>query len=947
MSRNKSLTPVLSILALLALSLSPSLAKAMPDEKEPGSACEIPLSARVARKVLMPMVKGALSLRYDVELKGAEPFLGKKNEKVLIIASHPSYTNPPIDLSQIDPIFYPRPVMKENMATHWASKFAADVSRAILIPDLELTGRDGLSRAKGAMDVVIDSLNRGDNVLIYPTAKLMRGYLEDMRANSGIETIVKAVPGVRVVFLRSRGLWGSSFSYAPTGKSPAVWPAIWQASKSVLAGAAFWVPKRKVTLEIFEPADFPRDGDRKTINRYIEAQLNHEAPPAIRVPYYRWEDQAPIILPEHKSAESAPKGNPADVSPAIRGSVYEYLKGKLKSAELKDGDSLDSLGMDSLGQVELALWIGKEFNLDLPASIVLNTVGDVVLAAAGQYASSGPVELKPVPRKWKKATSTHAGLLSLPDDAKTLPEAVWHQARLNPDKVVLADQMRGAWTYRDLMQMVMLFKPTIQDLSPESDNVGILLPPSNGATMLLLATQWAGKVPVNINFTTGKSPMGHAVRSTGTKVILTSRMFIEKLKGMRDSGGNLIFDFSEIESNFVYLEDVKNSFTFKRRAILSKAKMWHWTMWRDLYKSLEKVKETSVILFTSGSSGNPKGVPLTHRNQLADLEGMLKLVPFNTSDKMIAFVPPFHSLGATGTQVLTLAVGLPTVYYPDAKDGKGIASMIEHYGVTLVPGTPTFLNFVLNAAKPEQLQSVRMAVVGAEKCKDAVYNAFKLMCPNAKILEGYGITETSPLISINSWENPKAGTVGPVIEGLDFAIVDLDTLSKRVARGSEGVLLVKGETVFSGYLDPASGDPFIEFEGERWFNTKDIVDEDPVIDRHLTIRGRISRFAKIGGEMIPLDKVEGILDERFRTPEDQGPFLVVEQFEPQGAAQPELVLAARRPISMQEANEAIRAAGLSALHNVRRVIQVNEIPVLGTGKTDYKTIKANVIDKLE
>ncbi len=224
-------------------------------------------------------------------------------------------------------------------------------------------------------------------------------------------------------------------------------------------------------------------------------------------------------------------------------------------------------------------------------------------------------------------------------------------------------------------------------------------------------------------------------------------------------------------------------------------------------------------------------------------------------------------------------------------------------------------------------------MTGAEKCSERVYDSLERACPHATILEGYGITECSPIVAINDENDPRRGAIGKVLPGVEWAIVD-EAGTARAAAASPGVLLVRGPTIFGGYLNYDGPSPFVEFESKQWYRTGDLVKADA--GGTLTFLGRLKRFAKLGGEMISLPAIEAVLEAKYAADDDKGPVLAV-QATPD-VEHPELVLFVTKPVSREEANRHILAAGLSPLHNIRRVIQLDALPLLGTGKIDYRAL---------
>jgi long-chain-fatty-acid--[acyl-carrier-protein] ligase len=315
------------------------------------------------------------------------------------------------------------------------------------------------------------------------------------------------------------------------------------------------------------------------------------------------------------------------------------------------------------------------------------------------------------------------------------------------------------------------------------------------------------------------------------------------------------------------------------------------------------------------------------------MRDIFKVIQLYETDRIIGFLPPFHSFGLTVTVLLPLLGGAQVVYYPNPTEADALAKIIEAYKVTILVGTPTFVAGIVRVAADKQLDSLRFAVTGAEKCSQALYDALRAKCKKAVILEGYGVTECSPIISLNDENDPKPFSIGKILPDFENLLIHPET-QKPLALPATGLLLVRGPSVFSGYLNFAGKSPFIEIDGKSWYNTGDLVciDQDGLV----TFQGRLKRFVKMGGEMISLPAIESILEAAFVPDSEKGPQLAVEAPDSEN---PEIVLFTSLDIDRENANLQIRKAGLSGLHSIRRVVKLDEIPLLGTGKTDYRALK--------
>lgn len=864
--------------------------------------------------MLRTTVRGLLSLRYRIRVRGIDEVAAGGTRGILFLPNHPALIDPIIVGTMLFPRFRARFLADQDEVDRPVISGLADRIRVLRMPDLAKRGPSVKPQVEAAVNEMIASLRRGDNFVLYPAGHIYRGYLEDLRGNSGVERILEAVPEARVVMVRTRGLWGSGFSRI-SGRAPDVGGTLKRGARSLLLSGLFFMPRREVTIELREATDLPRGAGRDAMNAHLQAFYNENAPKALYVPFTPWERGGRRELPEPPTA-----GGDLDLSnvpTTTRQIVIDHLaqaSGVKKITE--DTHLAHDLGMDSLARAELLVWIEKEFGHAAGDTDSVLTVADVLRAACGEAALSAPAKIAPPPPAWFRPRS---GKAEMPEGA-TLAEVFLKQAALDPDRPIAADAATGARTYRDLITGILILRDRIARI--EGEAVGIMLPASVGADVLYLATIFAGKTPVMVNWTVGMRNIRHALDLAGVRRILTADMLVQRLKTQG-------VEFGDLADRFVMMERMRQEFTVSEKlSAFLRARF----AWGSLRRA--RISPTAAVLFTSGSESLPKAVPLTHANMLANMRDVLRVVDVRADDRMIGFLPPFHSFGLSDTTALPLCLGLPVVHYPNPTESGTLARLVESYGVTLLIGTPTFLNGIVRAAQPGQLRTLRLAVTGAEKCSERVYAALTTACPGATVLEGYGVTECSPIVSVNSDRAPKPFTVGRVMPSVEYAIVDLDK-DCRVERGAQGMLLVRGPSIFGGYLNYDGPSPFVDFEGKSWYRTGDLVCEDA--DGVLTFRGRLKRFVKLGGEMVSLPAIEAALEKHYVTEQDKGPVIAVEATPSED--QPEIVLFTVRDVEREKVNAQIRDAGLSPLHNIRRVVRLDEIPVLGTGKTDYRALK--------
>ena len=342
--------------------------------------------------------------------------------------------------------------------------------------------------------------------------------------------------------------------------------------------------------------------------------------------------------------------------------------------------------------------------------------------------------------------------------------------------------------------------------------IGIMLPASVAANLLILATQLAGKIPLMINWTVGPRHLESVVQLSKVEHVISSWAFIDRLENV---------DLNGVDEKILMLEDIVREVTFLDKlqaAIRSKRST------KSLLKLFGIDKKTgedqAVLLFTSGTESMPKGVPLTHNNILTNQRAALAAVPIYSDDVIFGILPPFHSFGFTVTGMLELLAGIRIFYYPNPTDGKRLATEFARWGITIMVGAPTFIKGMLKVATAEQIKTMRLCVTGAEKATPDMFQMLEERGKPDILLEGYGITECAPILTMNPPGAAHKG-VGKALPGIQLCIVDPDT-EKVLKSGERGLILAKGPNVFNGYLNPGLASPFTEINGERWYKTGDL-----------------------------------------------------------------------------------------------------------------------------
>ncbi|MBN1865590.1 MAG: AMP-binding protein [Victivallales bacterium] len=873
-------------------------------------------------RLLCFFVRLLVALRYRVRVHGAEEILSRGHKGILLLPNHPALIDPIILMSHLHPRFGHRILADKDQAERPVISTLAKMYKVIEMPDAVKYGSEALDGISEALKECGSCLGQGENVLIYPSGHILRSKHEEIGANSGVETLLSEAPEARVVIVRTKGLWGSCFSRAD-GDYPSVGRNFWLALRVLAGNLLFFTPRRKVDIYLSEPEDFPIAAGRNEMNRYLEEAYNTDASPNTYIPYYFWSSEKERVIPDGQARQN--DFDPSRIPKATRELVENKLieLAGVKSVEPSQKITND-LGMDSISRIDLALWIESEFGFNVSNPDVFDTVADVLLAASGDAMADKVLLLPPPPARWfaQPGKDECADQLC---QGSTIQEIFLCRAAKSPACAVMADSTTsGVRSFRDVVMAVILLRKLFE--GDTGKYVGIMFPASVAATTLYLAALFHGKIPVMLNWTVGARNLKFMTELLNISRVLTSSRLVAKLQ---EQG----LSFEGIERSFVYLEPLRDTLTLKEKAGAKLKSLFSWKSLKRL-AAVSDGDDVAVVLFTSGSESFPKAVPLTHKNIITNIRDVIATGALRKSDSMIGFLPPFHSFGLTLTSILPLLTGLRVFYHPNPTEGGTLAKLIKNYRSTILAGTPTFINGILKGADKGDLDTLRLGVTGAEKCPEQVYKKLEQMCPDMTILEGYGITECSPVVSVNRPDNPVPYSIGKVMDSLEHLVVD-ESSGKECKPGERGMLLVKGGSVFGGYLEHDGPSPFVEHDGRQFYRTGDLVEETP--EGTLFFKGRLKRFIKLGGEMVSMPAVEDVLIRKFRASEDDPAPLAVDA--PDGEV-PELTLFTVADISREQANKAIKEAGLSPIHNVRKVVKVQDIPILGTGKTDYRKLKA-------
>ncbi len=890
-----------------------------------------------------------LRLRYKIEIKGLEKLTSKNLKKpggVLFLPNHPAaLVDPAIATLAVFAQFPIRPLVIEYMyftpVIHSVMKFL----NALPVPNFE-TSNNSLKRKRNdkVMAEVIKGLNNGENFLLYPAGRLKHTGVEKIGGASATHQIIQGAPQANIVLIRIKGLWGSSFSRALTGKVPPIFPTLKKNMWVLLKNLFFFTPRRKVIIEI-EPAplNFPEKSTRLELNRWLEHWYNQPDGLSVQegslpgdslllVSYSRWKNELPeiYVTPDTEETVIHLKEIDYELQDKVLTKLSELTE--IEKTAIKPSMSLaEDLGLDSLDTSELAMFLQDRFDTGPVPVTELTSVERVMAVAAKKIVFEEKEEETKIDEKWapkgdKKRLYTNEG--------ETMIEVFLNTCDKMGHSPAYADSRSGILPFSRVKLGTCMLAERIRHMPGKY--VGILLPASVGAFLAAFAVQLAGKVPVMINWTIGPRHLEAVKQLSQVEAILTSWAFLERLDTV---------DMSPIDDKLIMLETVKREFSIfdKIKGLIRSKKSTKSLMKLFGIDHLTKDDE-AVLLFTSGSEAMPKGVPLTHDNILSNHRAALQVVDIYSNDVLLAFLPPFHSFGFCITGTLGFLAGIRTAFYPNPTDGKGLAKSFETWGGTITCGAPTFIKAMLKSATPEQLRTMRLCIVGAEKTPPELIELVKKFGKQGCLLEGYGITECSPIISANFPGKPLRG-IGKPLPGVEVIITHPETF-EPLPQGAEGIFLTRGPNVFHGYLNPDIAPPFVTVDGKEWYNTGDIGYYDE--EGYLFISGRKKRFIKAGGEMVSLQAIETALlsaapAKNWRIRED-GPTIGVLGQEFPGA-KPFLILVTTFDTSVDEVNQALRDNGFSNLIRISNVVKMEEIPLMGTGKINYRQLEENLFKK--
>ena len=487
--------------------------------------------------------------------------------------------------------------------------------------------------------------------------------------------------------------------------------------------------------------------------------------------------------------------------------------------------------------------------------------------------------------------------------------------------------------------------------------IGLLLPPSVGGALTNYALMLMGRVPVNLNYTSSNEVIASCAKQCGIDVVITAKAFLERFPNMTIPGRTLLLEDALAKPRVSEKLVAFALAWLMPAALLKRALGAHCVkpgapclvQTRNLAKNVSAtdskpspMDQLATVIFSSGSTGDPKGVMLTHFNIMANISQVSQVFALDGRDKVLGILPFFHSFGFTAGLWLPAVQGVGVVFHANPLDAQVVGELVAKYKVTFLIATPTFLQGYMRRCRPESFGSLQYVLVGAEKLPERVALAFEDHF-GIRPLEGYGCTECSPVVTVNGkdFRGPgfrqvaaKRGRIGHPLPGVSVKVVDIDS-GQPVTPGTSGMLLVKGPNVMLGYLGKPEKTAEVLHGG--WYTTGDIATMEE--DGFLTITDRLSRFSKIGGEMVPHIRIEEKLHELAETTEQV--FAVTALPDPKKGERI-VVLHTLPETKLAEVLEKFAACDLPVLWKPKpnQFFHIDAIPVLGTGKMDLRGIKS-------
>lgn len=877
---------------------------------------------------LLRLLRWGLRLRYRTKVKGLEKIPHAKG--ILFLGNHPS---------ELDTLFLGAHLWPKHPFRFVAAEFTLHLPifgsiarwfKTIPIPEFANASNSYKVEALNkTFDACLSALNQGENLFVFPAGHLTRGGKEVLTGGTSVQEILKKRPETKIVLVRLRGLRGSLFSAGPSNQFLPIMQAAKIAAK-YLFRACFLLPKRDVELE-FHYLEEGLSEDRREYKNTLEGWFNRGGEePLTMIPYSYWSKK----IPEALTRANKPQVSLDEISDELKERVLSTLEEFLPNREnplTMETSFIYDLDMDSLDRAELVALLEEKFYVKQVSGSDLMTVGDFLRLA---HLGKGEILRETVGALSEKRIGARRKKLdALSVKGESIIERFLEVAKARPNGICLGDLMSGELTFKQVKQRVCVLAEAFKKMPQK--NIGVMLPASSAVYIVILALMLARKVPVMLNWTVGERNLNTAIQRGECEITITSWRFVNRLSNVQ---------FGNAGKQFLFLEEFSRRISFKNKLkgfLLSKKSSSSLLN----YFGKSRSDDLATILFSSGTGAAPKTIPLTHKNILSNIDGIAQVFRFNKGDAGLSFLPPFHSFGFVCCGYFMILSGVPLYLTPNPTDGLAIQRMLELTQANLTAMPPTFLANILRVVEPSALSGIRAVLVGGEKPGKHLFEECRERFPKMEIIEGYGITECSPVITMNARGEEKVGSGRP-LPGVEVKIVDPDTLQEKPSK-QVGVILTRSNCVFGGYLGEEPT-PFVYLGNERWYNTEDLGSLDE--KGNLILQGRVKRCIKIGGEMISLSALETALNEAAAEKKWDVDALVpafcagaIEKDD----QKTKLFLVTTIDLTLREANTILKKWGFSSLAFFTKVVKMVHMPVSGTGKLNYREIQSFVENEVE
>ncbi|MBM3192275.1 MAG: AMP-binding protein, partial [Chlamydiae bacterium] len=672
------------------------------------------MKLKLWQRVFLWIAKRILSLRYAIEVKGLDRAIKKKlkdESGILFLPNHPAEIDPVILYTILMKHFNPRPLVVEHFYYMSGMHFFMRIVKAFPIPEVKTTANQWkVKSVEKAFDTLKKGIEQGENFMIYPSGHLKKAGYEVIGGNSFIHRLIHECPDVKIVLIRTTGLWGSCFSRAITGQVPPFWEVFMTGAKVLFKNWIFFAPKRKVLVEVeIDPQGFPRQGTRLEINKYLEKWYNAypteegyelTEEPLKLVSYKRNAEVYPEITyfaEEEKQEKKTTTARQVELSSVLKKAITEKIAelADLSPGKIKEESALASdLGLDSLDVANIYTFLDTEYGVRNIQTERLNTVLDVMIAAAGGFEKEEKEE-KGSDSGWPKEEDRPRAERP---DGKTLQEAFLRVCERLEKYSACADANTAVIPYKKMKLAALVLSQKIRQYPGKY--IGIMLPSSVGTYITIFACLLAGKIPAMLNWTVGLRSLGYAAELLKLQVILSSSKFLNKVDSL---------DLGDLDKLIVTLEDVKHGLSLKDKL---KGLRLSWKKTKGLLRRLEldtaiREDDPAVVLFTSGTETFPKAVPLSHKNILENQKAAFPSISIETEDVFYGVLPPFHSFGFSVTGLFPILSGVKVFYAPDPTNVKGMAKDVFNWKVSIFCCAPSFFKNLFVVATTQQLKSVR------------------------------------------------------------------------------------------------------------------------------------------------------------------------------------------------------------------------------------------------